>query len=53
MHIGAELQREYGDRDWSMTFRAGPDSIGILYECILLTSRPEAMSIELASPGLK
>lgn len=47
-----ELQSEYGDEDWSTTFRAGPDSIGILAECIVITSRPKVIGIELKGPGL-
>jgi hypothetical protein len=49
----ATLRRDYGNQDWSMVFRAGPDSIGILGECILLTSGSNAMGIELKGPGLE
>lgn len=48
-----ELEKQYGKEDWSMTFRAGPDSIGILAECILITSKPKVMGIEIGGPGLK
>jgi hypothetical protein len=51
LRMETTLQREYGDQDWSMVLRAGPDSIGILGECILLTSGPNVMGIELI--GLK
>ncbi|KAJ6182515.1 hypothetical protein N7485_001157 [Penicillium canescens] len=36
-----------------MTFRAGPDSIGILAEFILITSRSKAIGIEIKGPGLQ
>lgn len=49
----AELQDTYGKQDWSMTFRAGPDAIAILAECILITARPIAIVIELKGPGLE
>ncbi|KAL4982537.1 hypothetical protein BDW68DRAFT_182448 [Aspergillus falconensis] len=53
LRMETELQEQYGNEDWSMTFRAGPDSIGILAECIVLTSRPGIMGIELRGVGLK
>ncbi|KAL4910294.1 hypothetical protein BDW74DRAFT_144781 [Aspergillus multicolor] len=53
LSMEAELQDEYGNKDWTMSFRAGPDSIGILAECILITSRPKVIGIELKGPGLK
>ncbi|KAL3468133.1 hypothetical protein BJX64DRAFT_283016 [Aspergillus heterothallicus] len=51
MRMEKELEKHYGKEDWSMTFRAGPDSIGILAECILITARPRVRGIEI--PGLK
>lgn len=48
-----ELQRQYGKGDWGMTFRAGPDAIGILAECILITSRPNVTRIKVGGPGLE
>ena len=52
LRMETELQKQYGNEDWSTTFRAGPDSIGILAECILITSRPMVIGIELKGPGL-
>ncbi|KAJ5683125.1 hypothetical protein N7462_006290 [Penicillium macrosclerotiorum] len=53
LRLETELQKQYGNEDWSTTFRAGPDSIGILAECILITSRPMVIGIELKGPGLE
>ncbi|KAJ5455540.1 uncharacterized protein N7458_003804 [Penicillium daleae] len=53
LRMETELQMQYGNEDWSTTFRAGPDSIGILAECILITSRPMVIGIELTGPGLE
>ena len=53
IRMKTELERQYGKEDWSMTFRAGPDAIGILAECILITSRPKVMGIEIKGPGLE
>ncbi|KAL3432697.1 hypothetical protein BDV09DRAFT_205769 [Aspergillus tetrazonus] len=53
MHIESELQREYETADWSTTFRAGPDSVGLLADCIVITSRPRVSSIELKGCGLE
>lgn len=53
LRMETELQDEYGHEDWSKTFRAGPDSIGILAECILITSSRMVIGIELTGPGLE
>jgi hypothetical protein len=53
LRMESTLQRDYGDQDWSKIFRAGPDCIGILGECILITSGPKVMGIELKGPGLE
>lgn len=47
------LQRDYKHQDWATAFRAGPDCIGILGECILQTSIPEVMGIKLEGDGLQ
>ncbi|KAL3473103.1 hypothetical protein BJX99DRAFT_261649 [Aspergillus californicus] len=48
-----ELEGQYGKKDWNITFRAGPDAIGILAECILITSRPNVIGLEVTGDGLK
>ncbi|KAL4736541.1 hypothetical protein BDV11DRAFT_207544 [Aspergillus similis] len=53
LRMETALQREYENEDWSTTFRAGPDSVGILAECIVITSRPKVSGIELKDCGLE
>lgn len=53
MLMEAELHDSYINEDWGLTFRAGPDAIAILAECILITAKPTAVGIQLRSPGLE
>jgi len=53
LRMESTLQKDYGDQDWAKSFRAGPDCIGILGECILITSGSKVMGIELNGPGLE
>ncbi|KOC18838.1 hypothetical protein AFLA70_196g001771 [Aspergillus flavus AF70] len=50
--LRGDLERNYGKESWAMAFRAGPDSIGILAECILITSRRKVVGMEVKGPGL-
>ncbi|KAE8384245.1 hypothetical protein BDV23DRAFT_177207 [Aspergillus alliaceus] len=50
--LRSDLERNYGKENWAMAFRAGPDAIGILAECMLITSRPKVMGMEVKGPGL-
>ncbi|KAJ0131304.1 putative Fumarylacetoacetate hydrolase domain-containing protein 2 like protein [Fusarium oxysporum f. sp. albedinis] len=47
------LQREYGQQDWRLSLRAGPDCIGILGQCLLITSRSDLLGLKLTGPGLR
>jgi hypothetical protein len=47
------LQREYGWQDWRLNLRAGPECIGILGQCLLITSRSDLMGIKLCGSGLE
>jgi hypothetical protein len=41
-----------GSVDWVQTIAAAPRAIGILGECLLLTSHRKALSVELKETGL-
>ena len=47
------LQREYGQQDWRLSLRAGPDCIGILGQCLLITSRSDLLGLRIEGPGLR
>ncbi|KAL4767104.1 hypothetical protein BDW60DRAFT_227033 [Aspergillus nidulans var. acristatus] len=52
LHMESELKARYGAEDWSTTFRAGPESIAIIAECMVITSKPSVIGIELKGTGL-
>ncbi|EED11877.1 hypothetical protein TSTA_110570 [Talaromyces stipitatus ATCC 10500] len=47
------LQRDFGWQDWRLNLRAGPECIGILGQCLLITSRSDLIGIKLSGPGLE
>jgi len=48
-----ELERECGQQDWRLSFRARPKCVGILGECLLITSRSDMIGIKLTGDGLR
>lgn len=47
------LHREYGNLDWTQSFCAAPDCIGILGQCLLISFRPDLLSVKLEANGLR
>jgi hypothetical protein len=47
------LKQDYNRQDWHLSLRAGPEALGVLGECQLVSTRSEMMSISLSGPGLK
>ncbi|KKP06895.1 hypothetical protein THAR02_00976 [Trichoderma harzianum] len=50
---GKLLRREYGNIDWTHSLCAAPDCIGILGQCLLISFRPDLLSVKLEVDGLR
>ncbi|PVH69944.1 hypothetical protein DL98DRAFT_661415 [Cadophora sp. DSE1049] len=52
IQVGKELQAQVRSQQWGLNVRAGPECVLILAECQLLSSKSQAMALDLSGSGL-